>query len=331
MRDFPNSYPKPDWLPNWRSEAAYEDHGEYIDEWAWECLRRNPEYQADYAQWNALPDTELCEDGRSRWSSKTGLSLGTFTPMAFCYGEVPALGPAETAGAYEARTGIWPVTLYVHLCRKWGVLDPISPASPNPPEWYSQGEPSRSMPPYDIPEFDDTFSISGFKPGYEDRRGRLLYAWWPEEDDAYLSKWAFDLRLNIEDQIDLVRDVLKEMQAEAKSPDPIMGREALRVARRPSAKGISTLLTDLRILDAKWAGATDIEIIEVLWGSPAPLPYDDGGAFEASRRKADEQKVKDAMRRMVDRVMNGGWEELVLWSQLPQSQKNRARKASVAE
>lgn len=329
--NFPSAYPQPSWLSDWRDDGAYEDHGDDLDAWGWECLRRNPEYQADYARWAALPDTEIAEDGQSIWSAKTRLNIGEYTPMAFCHGPSPARSPEETAREYEGRTGIWPDTLYVHLCQRWGMLNPIDPASDSPPDWHAQGEVAREMPPYNISNFDDTFAISGWRLGYEENKGRLLFAWWPEGYDKYLSKWAFDLRLNIDDQVDLVRDLLKEMQAEAKCAEPVFDEDLIEIVRRPSAKGISTLRTDLRILDAKWSGASNAEIVTVLFGETKNLPYDDGGQYEATQRKAMEQKIKDSMRRITERVIEGGWGDLVRWSFLPQSQKNKARKSSSPE
>jgi hypothetical protein len=329
--NFPGDYPAPTWLPDWRDEKKYEDHASDRDEWAWEYLRRNPEYQADYAKWEELPDTDIAEDGRVVWSPKKSLSAGDWVPMAFCHGPEPALSRAENAGDYYARTGVRPDTLYVHVCRKWGISDPVDPASDSSPDWDTQGEVSREMPPYSIPEFDDTFTISGFKSGYEDRKGRLLFAWWPSEYDQYLSRWAFDLRFNIDDQIDLLRDILKEMQDEAKAVDPVFGNEPIHIVGRPSAKGFSTALMDLRILDAKWSGASDGEIIKVLLGEPNKPPYADGGNYEADQRAAKKQNIKDAMGRITNRIVGGGWGDLVRWSFLPQSPKNKTRKPSKAE
>lgn len=332
MSDFPKAYPKPDWLPNWRDESAYEDHGDDLEAWAWECLRRDPEYQADYARWAALPDTMICEDGQSCLSPKFDLAVGDWTPMKFCHSDSAAITGDETAGQYETRTGIWPCeTLYVYLSRKWGMVQPCDPASSNPPDWDCAGDATREMPPYSIPEFDDSFSISGFNVGYEDRKGRLLYAWWPSDHDAYLSCWAFDLRFNIDDQIDLVREILKERQNEEKLGDETFGKEPLTVIGRPSRKGRSTLQTDIRILDAKWSAASDGEVIAALWGEPRKPPRPDGGAYEDLQRKAMEQKIKDAMARITWRVTERGWGDLVRWSLLPQSKKNQKRSPGITE
>ena len=42
---------KPDWLPNWRNGDEYPDPATTsAQQWAWEFLRRNHEYQADYKE-----------------------------------------------------------------------------------------------------------------------------------------------------------------------------------------------------------------------------------------------------------------------------------------
>jgi hypothetical protein len=38
----------PDWLPDWRDSSAYPAASAPLCQWAWQFLRRNPEYQADW-------------------------------------------------------------------------------------------------------------------------------------------------------------------------------------------------------------------------------------------------------------------------------------------
>ncbi len=41
-----------EWLPNWKNANEYPDPDTtYLKEWAWEFLRRNPEYQQDYSNY----------------------------------------------------------------------------------------------------------------------------------------------------------------------------------------------------------------------------------------------------------------------------------------
>jgi hypothetical protein len=43
----------PDWLPDWRDASAYPGPATLLYDWAWEFLRRNPEYQRRWCEWNA--------------------------------------------------------------------------------------------------------------------------------------------------------------------------------------------------------------------------------------------------------------------------------------
>jgi hypothetical protein len=330
MRDYPNSYPKPDWLPDWRAERSYKDHGDDAEAWAWECLRRSPEYQADYARWAALPDTEIAEDGVSVLTRKYGGTLGSWMRLAFCQADPPAISAEETIGEYECRTGIWPESLHDYLTFKWGMLYLRDPADENAPDWDTQQDFTREMPPYSIPDYCDEVAVSGFNPGHENDAGRLLYAWWPQVHDRYLHTLAFDLRVNIDDQIDVVREILKESQEALKRGD-FVGVGPMEVVSRPTKKGRSTLQTDLRILDAKWSGASEDEIMATLWGDTKRPPHPDGGDFERYQHEAMEQRIKDAMGRITRRVIEGGWGDLVRWSLLPQSKKNQKRKPSSPE
>jgi len=65
---------KPDWLPDWKDANAYPKPKELDwEQWAWQFLRRNPEYQKDYQNWRALLDTlpadckELPENDMRFW------------------------------------------------------------------------------------------------------------------------------------------------------------------------------------------------------------------------------------------------------------------------
>ncbi|CAG4883810.1 protein of unknown function [Georgfuchsia toluolica] len=327
-KQFPQDYPRPDWLPNWEDKTEYKNHGDDLEAWAWECLRRNPEYQAEYVRWARLPDTVIAEDGKSVLSAKIHGSACDLLPMAFCHGDPPAINADETVSEYESRTGESAETLRNYICRKWGMLDPQDPAECDPPDWDTAGDVSREMPPYSIPFCEELIVISGFKQGFEDHEGRLLHAWWPREYDAYVRTWAFDLRNDINDQIDLLREILKEEKKRLECGENDRGLptfDPMKRVTRPNGRGRSTLLDDLRILDAKWSGASGGEIIASLWGVPNKSPYPDENC-KAMWHAAKEQKIKEAMQRITWRIIDEGWRELVRWSSLPQSKKNMNKK-----
>lgn len=105
------NFPRPGWLPDWQDEAQYEDHGDYLQDWAWEFLRRNPEYQKDYARWAELPDED--EAGKNH-SPKYAVSVCLEDDMRY-YHAVPAALPGETVAQFETRTSATAVLLQLHL------------------------------------------------------------------------------------------------------------------------------------------------------------------------------------------------------------------------
>jgi len=55
---------KPDWLPDWKDVTKYPDPKEKKLSgrvWAWEFLRRNPQYQELWEQFAALPSGPIYE------------------------------------------------------------------------------------------------------------------------------------------------------------------------------------------------------------------------------------------------------------------------------
>ncbi|MCX7181013.1 MAG: DUF6499 domain-containing protein [Proteobacteria bacterium] len=60
-------------FPDWTDKSQYPDPKQFsLSQWAWEFLRRNPNYQADYA---AL-ELEANQEVQDRISLKTGLAYG---------------------------------------------------------------------------------------------------------------------------------------------------------------------------------------------------------------------------------------------------------------
>ena len=50
----------PPWLPSWRNSKGYPSITAPLRQWAWEFLRRNPDYQNDLAQFS-LPLPQTCQ------------------------------------------------------------------------------------------------------------------------------------------------------------------------------------------------------------------------------------------------------------------------------
>lgn len=122
MKNFPRDYQnvRPGWLPDWSDENAYIDHGDNWQAWAWEFLRRNPEYQVDYARWDALP--WYYPDHGGHTPKEAYRTYGDDTEMIYfyCAPEQPAR-EGETVGEYEKRTSVVPKNLQLYLFEKWGI------------------------------------------------------------------------------------------------------------------------------------------------------------------------------------------------------------------
>ena len=73
---------KPHWLPDWDDVKAYPKPKD-LDwgQWAWQFLRRNPEYQKDYENWQALIDT-LPADCNRLPSAEEDIRFSFFDPPA---------------------------------------------------------------------------------------------------------------------------------------------------------------------------------------------------------------------------------------------------------
>lgn len=254
--NFPLGYARPDWLPDWQKFEEYTDHGNDMQAWAWECLRRNPEYQADYAQWAALPDTETDANGVSGWSRKYELTYGDDERMLFFYANPPALSDDETVAEYAQRTGNYPDLLHVHLCRKWGGL-----VRPTAPEGYGDGwfidEPMRA--PFELECIKAKVwqrPICGMRlhdfgiareimvsvrldlgrddnPDTRDIDTRL------DSDDYRI--FAFDLRADPEQQTEEVLAILRQYRTERH-----------KKKKQKSGAQLSKIIQRLRVFDAVW-------------------------------------------------------------------------------
>lgn len=111
-------------VANWRNPAEYPDPAlAPLDRWAWEFLRRNPEYQADYRR--------LCEDG----SFYAIPGDANDTPYSELGLKVP-MNAAEEEAAFMALSEGEP-NLARDLEFKWGVKPVASPEVADAWKWLS--------------------------------------------------------------------------------------------------------------------------------------------------------------------------------------------------
>lgn len=134
-------YPYP--IQDWTDPKAYPTADALSpSEWAWEFLRRNPEYQALFDQFKTLPDNYTLEDGST--SNKNGKWKGTpwygfrfFEDGACWYADPPPI-PGESLDEYDERTGgeIMPFAEYFGVRFKVSCCPPLDPREPFPEDGF---------------------------------------------------------------------------------------------------------------------------------------------------------------------------------------------------
>ena len=303
------------WRPDWMdlNPGVYPDHGDDLSSWAWEFMRRNPEYQADYARWAGLPD----DDGNGNKSPKYDLNLGDWVPMEFCESlpSIPALS-GETAGEYERRTGQWPDTLLASFQRKWQV-DPVSPSFESGPEY------GGIAPPYSMERVDDSLVMSS---GPYLRDQNLYRGEWGREDDPFVDVVCFDVRFSIDEQFEAVRGALLDRQ---RGNTGLFGNDPVDQIKRPQTKKEDTYEILLRYLDAIAAGASDQHIINKLYpGESSASTSDIGNCDEEIRLERAGKTWLDRVKKASNRVMTGGYRSFFLFDLIPRTKKDEKRRIS---
>ena len=135
-------------LPDWKDDASYEYTQALNSQgWAWEFLRRNKGYRADYIAFATLKNQVAQEFGPIQSWNKSVLQE---CPAAW-YHE-PAKYPEETVKAWKVRAivaGVEPYRALIHIgfARKWGLEEMVDPdkgaeqgvhflPAEAPPIWY---------------------------------------------------------------------------------------------------------------------------------------------------------------------------------------------------
>lgn len=306
-----NEKTAPVWLPDWRDVSAYTDHGNDLLSWAWEFLRRNPEYQADYASWAALPDSEVDENGVSGWTPKYYRTYGDWESMIYFQ---PTSGhpvrKGETVGEYEARTGQGVQLLHIHLLEKWGLEHELpDPAA----ELATEGR--EKLPPY-FPQYVEP-------PPGESERPRLLSIPWDQEDDSFMETFSIDIRLNLEAQLNAIEETVRGMKNDRKR-----GLFPVEDIRRASIH-TDGMLQDLRIWDARLSKAEYAEIMDQLWGEEIKKAKKwtkaDKNDAEGTFQKKLTQRITDSLSRTKKNIGND-FRSMLKWSNLPKDKPRAAKK-----
>lgn len=307
MGKFFENYRKPAWLPDWKNPAEYIDHGDDLEAWAWEFIRRNPEYQTDYARWACLPD----DDGEGGNSLKYGGASGAWVAMPFFYADPPAL-PGETLGEYESRTGQWPTSLHDHLTQRWHLIQISDPAISTCPGFFAYGD-DMLMPPYGL-ELPDPIWDCGARFGSsavtEHLSGRLYYASWPEEIDSNVHVVGFDLRFSISDQLAMIEKTLLELKQQFDGAIP-----------RSIGAQVGNLPILLRLFDARASGAEIEEIMMELYDGKLGAGPDDWEDHKNNGRDWVRKTTPGAIR-----MVESGFQKLIKQAQLPTGRRSPSGK-----
>lgn len=289
----------PPWLPNWKDESAYPDASYPLRLWAWEFLRRNLEYQADYRRFASVPSTVLADDGVSVWSPKwaaTTFSLDEDTRFFHC--DPPAL-PGETVSEYEQRHSgkeFILENLEAHLRHKWGVSTLNDPAGGDV-SMGGYGE-DAELPPHFL-EFESESDVPlndplRFEGGGGGRRVTLRCGSDPITNHLSHFFARFDARYPLDRQIEEVRSLYESRRR-------FLEEEGLPLVS-PVGPQLRKLQEYLRIFDAKWHGATHREIARKMYPE---LLFEEKGSV-AKRVDYALGKARDLVRR--------GYRDLLIWA-----------------
>lgn len=135
---------KPDWIPDWRDEKNYPDPATTTaQQWAWEFLRRNPQYQADYAEFSLHATDSFIKDIKEYES---------------CYrsGELP-MGIDMWEAMLEDGDMPPSPPIYQKICRDYNLVLPIDPKNNNEiPSFFKYAE----RPAIKTRHYEELFDVS---------------------------------------------------------------------------------------------------------------------------------------------------------------------------
>lgn len=294
------------WLPDWRN-AAYPRTGDLSPrQWAWQFLRRNPEYQKDHRVWRALIDSiggwkrcaEMC-DPKSRHFRPSGFLPEPDEDMRFWRCDPPAL-PGEDYAAYRQRTrknGCSLIPLHQAIAARYGLR-------PHVREPLLLSAPDRDRPHV---TFDKTgvryFHNTGREPGiifcprcrYEQPGLKVI----DDPGDLEVLVW-FDLSWPLKVQLERAETTLRRLRRSLEKENvPPAGESRMRSKKYPIY---------LRVLDGAAAGTRVDEMAAVLFPDIPP---------KVSSRRPDAlrypaaQKVREHLK-AAEKLRDGGYRLLAI-------------------
>lgn len=286
-------------LANWTDPAAYPspDDPDPPDpgEWAWEFLRRNPEYQRLWAEFADLPETMTGPEGTTDNGKWTGTPPERFR---FCRDGAAWTGdppprPGESRATYEARTGGVIMPFAEWLERRFHLSPPGDPRGPLP-RWAVFRDWSEGEPPFDWHGMNEGYLAALDRPdGPDDTTCRLLAGTWQRYPAPRYRAILFDLTRPLDRQLVDAKAMLKKWYNAPNAP-----------ARRPAIRYEPALFPlYLQLLDARAAGVEFTELAAALYPEQ-PNPYPD---FPATKRiRKNYQRAQD--------LRDGGYLDMLLTS-----------------
>lgn len=254
------------WRPDWRNKSAYPKDLQ-PQEWAWEFLRRNPDYQSDYDHFTTLPDSDQVVGVKNgKWKGTPSLDgqLDNF----YCN---PPENAGETLREYEQRlqnNGIddWLVLPFAeYMTRRYKVEPtPCDPAAPLPGHAvFTDLATENRLPPWCV-TIDESGDFMRFQ---------------------HMPIFAFDLNQSIDKQLEVVKSQLLDMIEFRKFHGTFMPEPERR-------NQLSKYPTYLRLLDADFACATSSEMAEVLYPGDVNVHPD----YSASKKVRQQLKAAIQLR-----------------------------------
>ncbi|WP_394807504.1 transcriptional regulator domain-containing protein [Nitrosomonas sp.] len=230
--------------PDWRDASAYPEDAS-PGTWAWEFLRRNPDYQKDYEHFASLPDYRPNGAKTAKWYC-TKTWWWEDPELRYC--KQPITEDDDTIGHYFNRTGDstpFDYSLEDHLIEKWGfttteIYDPSYDGG-DTGLWYAPELP-KELPIYD-PEIHPEQSQS-----------------YPVKPDSIFEiTLRFDLRYSVKEQLEKAKKILMSYKEGLKENSlfPDLKNEIVRTSKSIQ---IEKLPKYLRAYDARQDGATELEI-----------------------------------------------------------------------
>lgn len=252
--------------PDWKDESHYQITAQKYNlaQWAWEFLRRNPEYQEDYERFDKLPSYNRNGSKTVKWYAYKAM---WWHDPSLRYCKHPILEDEDTIAEYFHRTGDdspFYYSLEDHLIEKWciqsqEIYDPS----------YDDGETGFLT----FQKYPKLLTISDPKDEYKTPI---------ENDNEFTVTLRFDLRYPIDRQLEDAKEELhltRDALIENGSFDDLNSAQTIKKCKHH----IKNFPIYLRAYDGKHAGASLSEIGKIIYPKLDP---------EISKKRASDAVKK---------------------------------------